>query len=143
MRSQRASDKQGSAATATSVLIVDDHQGFREGLRLYLGLQPEIRVVAEARNGEEAIRLAQAHRPDVILLDLDMPGAPGLETLRRIKADRPETKVIVVTMHSEEPYRDFALENGADAFVSKTAVMTHLIPAIRQVMGEGRKGGDA
>jgi DNA-binding NarL/FixJ family response regulator len=90
-------------------------------------------VVGEAEDGAEAIRLAQALQPDIVLLDLAMPRVNGLEALRRIKAERPETKVIIVTVHAEDAYRQEAEDSGADAFLLKKTLMTNLLPTIQRL----------
>ena len=95
--------------------------------------EPSLHVVGEAEDGAEAIRLAQALRPDLILLDLVMPQVNGLEALRWIKAARPETKIIMVTVHVEDAYRQAAEASGADAFLLKKTLVTILLPTIRRL----------
>jgi DNA-binding NarL/FixJ family response regulator len=118
-----------------SILIVDDHAQMRTLIRGIAAQEPALQVVGEAADGVEAIQLSQALRPDIVLLDLVMPGVNGLETLRRIKAERPETKVIIVTAHSEDAYRRAAEEGGADAFLVKKTLRTVLLPTIRRMGG--------
>jgi DNA-binding NarL/FixJ family response regulator len=84
----------------------------------------------EAEDGEDGLRLARELRPDVVLMDIAMPRLNGLEATRQIKAAQPETKVIVLTIHDEAPYRKAARESGADAFLAKKMVVAELIPAI-------------
>ncbi len=84
-------------------------------------------MVGEAGDGEEAVRLARDLRPDVVLMDIGMPGLDGLEATRRIKADRPEARVIILTVHGEEAYRRAAGESGADAFLPKKALIALLL----------------
>jgi DNA-binding NarL/FixJ family response regulator len=120
---------------ALTVLIADDDPGFRRLVKRVLEEEKaEARVIAEAGDGEEAIRLARALRPDVVLMDIAMPRLGGLEAVRRTKADLPETKIIVVTIHGEEAYRKAAEDSGADAFVLKKTLSTELVPAIRRVV---------
>jgi two-component system, NarL family, response regulator DesR len=97
--------------------------------------QPDLHVVGEAEDGAEAIRLTHTLLPDIVRLDLVMPGVNGLEALRRIKAARPDTKVIIVTVHSEDAYRRAAEDGGADAFLVKKTLMTVLLPTIRRMHG--------
>jgi DNA-binding NarL/FixJ family response regulator len=99
------------------VLIVDDQRPTREGLKLLLTLSPQVEVVGEAANGRESVELVAEHRPDVVLMDIQMPGMDGLEATRRIKSQWPEVAVIALTMYAE--YRTRALAAGADAFLVK------------------------
>jgi DNA-binding NarL/FixJ family response regulator len=118
-----------------TILIVDDHAPVRARIRGIAAQEPDFQVVGEAEDGAEAIRLTHELRPDIVLLDLAMPGANGFEILQRIKAARPETKVIIVTVHSEGAYRRATEENGADAFLVKKTLMTTLLPTIRGLDG--------
>ena len=114
----------------TTIVIVDDNAQVRALMREITAQEPDFQVVGEAEDGAEAIRLAQALRPDLILLDLVMPRINGLEALRRIKAARPETKVIIVTVHDEDAYRQAAEASGADAFLLKKTLVAVLLPTI-------------
>lgn len=118
-----------------TILIVDDDQGFREMVKRLLEREPGVSVVGEAGDGEEAVRLARELQPDVILMDIAMPRVDGLEATRRIKAERPEAKVIILTIHNEEAYRRAAAESGADVFLPKKTLMADLLPTIRRIMG--------
>ena len=118
-----------------TILIVDDNSEVRALIRRMSAQEPDLVVVGEAADGVEAIRLTHALRPDIVLLDLAMPHVNGLEALRRIKAERPATKVIIVTMHSEDAYRRAAEDSGADAFIVKKTLMTVLLPTIRRMHG--------
>lgn len=113
-----------------TTLIVDDDLAFRRAVRQLLERAPEVSVVGEATDGEEALQLAQTLQPDVVLMDITMPRMDGLEAARRIKAERPEVKVIVLTVHQEEVYRKMAYERGVDAFLTKKTVGTQLLPTI-------------
>jgi len=118
-----------------TILIVDDHAQMRALIRRIVAQEPGLRVVGEAEDGAEAIRLTHQLRPDLILLDLSMPRVNGLEALRRIKGERPETKVIIVTVHAEDAYRRAAEANGADAVVVKKTLMRVLVPTLRRLCG--------
>ena len=118
-----------------TILIVDDNAQFRTLLREIVAQEPNFHVVGEAEDGAEAIRLARELRPDIVLLDLALPRVNGLEALRQIKAERPETKVIIVTVHTEDAYRRAAEDGGADAFLLKKTLGTALLPTIQRLCG--------
>jgi len=120
------------------VLIVDDLGRVREGLRAVLALEEDVQVVGEATDGVEAVRLAEALRPDVVLMDVKMPGLDGIEATRRIKKACPEVKVIVLTMYGV--HHEQALGAGADAFLLKSSGPEQLMVAIRHVAGAGNDG---
>jgi len=113
------------------VLITDDHTLFRSGLRLLLSNEPDIAVVGEAGDGAEAIRLARTLRPDVVLMDITMPGMSGLDATRAIRQDLPEVRVLILTMHEDEGYLRESLRAGASGYVLKRAAATELPAAIR------------
>ena len=116
-----------------TILIVDDNAQVRALMRGITAQEPDYQVVGEAEDGVEGVRLAQELRPDIVLLDLTMPQVNGLEALRRIKVERPDTKVIIVTVHSEDAYRRAAEDGGADAFLLKKTLMTVLVPTLRRL----------
>jgi DNA-binding NarL/FixJ family response regulator len=117
----------------TTILIVDDNPRLRALIRRITTQKPALQVVGEAEDGAEAIRLVHLLQPDIVLMDLVMPRVSGLEALRRIKVEHPETKVIIITVHTEDAYRRTAEANGADAFLLKKTLMTTLLPTIRRV----------
>jgi DNA-binding NarL/FixJ family response regulator len=118
------------------VLIVDDDQRLRSGLRRLLEKEGNLSVVGEAGDGALAYELAQAGTIDVILMDLQMPRVNGLDATRMIKAEQPETKIIVLTQHQEDPYRRAALECGADAFLPKQTRLRDLLATIRELVDD-------
>jgi two-component system, NarL family, response regulator NreC len=120
---------------AVTVLIVDDNAQFRALLRDIVAEEPDLQVVGEAADGAEAMRLAQELRPDIMLLDLVMPRVNGLEVLRWIKAERPEIKVIIVTVHAEDAYRQAAEAGGTDAYLLKKTLGTDLLPTLQRLRG--------
>jgi NarL family two-component system response regulator LiaR len=119
------------AGSAVRVLVADDHAVVREGLRTFLRLQAGIEVVGEAGDGAEAV--AEAHRlgPDVVLMDLVMPGVDGIEAMRRIRDERPQTRVIVLTSFGDEDRLLPAVRAGAAGFLLKSAQPQEVVRAIR------------
>lgn len=118
-----------------TILIVDDNQRLRTLIRRLSTQEPDLQVVGEAEDGVEAIRLAHQLLPDIVLMDLVMPRVNGLEAMLQIKIEHPETKVIIMTVHTEDAYRRTAEANGADAFLLKKTLMTALLPTIRRIRG--------
>jgi two-component system invasion response regulator UvrY len=121
------------------VLIVDDHTIFRSGLRRLLSDETDMRVADEARNGAEMLaKLRQPQHFDVVLLDVNMEGRSGLDTLESVRADFPKLPVLVLSMYPEEQYAMTAIRAGANGYVSKDIDAPELIKAIRQVAAGGR-----
>ena len=116
------------------VLLADDHAVLRAGLRLLLTGQNEFEVVAEASTGSEALSFAEKLQPDLILLDLSMPGLGGIDVLPTIRKMVPSTKILILTMHDDPQYLRQALKYGASGYVLKKAADAELISAIRAVM---------
>jgi DNA-binding NarL/FixJ family response regulator len=114
------------------VILADDHLIVRQGLRLVLENE-HIEVLGEASDGLEAIRLIQELRPEIAVLDLDMPGLDGLAVLREAAKSCPQTRTVILTRHMEEPYAVEALRIGARGYVLKTQASTDLVAAIRHV----------
>ena len=115
------------------VMIVDDHPLFRQGLRRVLEVEPDIHIEAEAADGQEALVLARQHRPDVILMDINLPVLNGIQLTRRIKADMPDIAIIVVTAFDHEEQMLHAIRAGGSAYFPKDVMPTKLIDAIREV----------
>lgn len=115
------------------VLIVDDHELIRSGINRLLADADDITVVGEAENGEEGIKLARQLQPDVVLMDINMPGVGGVEATRKILATNPATRVIVVTVFDEEPFPSRMLQIGASGYITKGAGFDELLKAIYQV----------
>jgi two-component system, NarL family, response regulator DegU len=115
------------------VMIADDHSMVRQGLKQILELEDDIAVVAQAANGEEAVRLAREHKPDVILMDINMPGTNGLQAIKELKQDKHPYKVIVLTIHQDREYLFKTLQMGSEGYVLKDAEPSVLIEAIRNV----------
>jgi DNA-binding NarL/FixJ family response regulator len=121
------------AAGETTCLIVDDHEVVREGLRLSLSRAPHIRVVGEAADGNQAISLAERRRPDVVLMDVRMPGMDGLEATKILSDRLPEIAVLIFTAYSERALLTKGLESGAKGYVLKEAPHETLVRAIDRV----------
>ncbi|GAA0029854.1 hypothetical protein BROWWM01_39860 [Bradyrhizobium ottawaense] len=121
------------AATGISVLLVDDHPIVRQGYRRVLESQGDLHVVAEADNAADAYSAFKAHDPDVVLLDISMPGASGLEAIRNIRARSPRARILVFTMHNEAVLVKAAFSAGASGFVTKSSEPSAVVTAIRAV----------
>ena len=115
------------------IIIVDDHALFRAGLKALLHALPDMKVVAEADGGHEALRQVETHRPEVALVDLSMPGLNGMTTTTRIVRGFPETRVLVLSMHADDAYARQALRAGATGYLLKAARREELEQAIRTV----------
>lgn len=119
------------------VVLVDDHRMFREALRPLLAQTPGFEIVGEAGDGQQAIELCAQLAPDVVIMDVSMPGLNGLEATRRILADRPRTRVVVLSMHADRRFVAETLRAGAAAYVLKDAGFAELVRAL-QAVAEGR-----
>jgi len=119
--------------TPIRLLLADDHAVVRSGLRLLLEAQPDMAIVGEAENGADAIRRAGELAPDVVLMDIEMPGMNGIEATRRIKAQSPATAVLALTMYEDDQYFFEMLRAGAAGYVPKRAAPDELVSAIRAV----------
>src|SRR6187402_2496262 len=122
-----------SAADAT-ILLVDDHSVVREGYRSVLQKQPGLRVIAEAADGAEAYRLFKSEAPDLVIMDLSMPGIGGVEAVRRIRQWDKSARILVFTMHQSAAYAVQAIKAGARGFVTKSNPPEALLRAIAEVM---------
>ena len=119
----------------TRILLVDDHTVLRAGLKLLLDGQPDMLVAGEAGDGQTALTLAATLHPDVILLDLTMPGLGGLDALPALRKLAPDARILILTMHDDEGYLRQALKMGAVGYVLKKAAESELLSAIRAVVG--------
>lgn len=115
------------------VMLVDDHVVVRYGFRMLLEASPGFSVVSEAGSGEQANREFEEAAPDVVVLDLSMPGAGGLETLRRLRSHHPDVRVLVLSAHEEAAYARHALKAGAQGYLTKRTAPEELIAALRAV----------
>jgi two-component system response regulator NreC len=115
------------------VLITDDHGVLRAGLRVLLNREPDIRVVGEAADGRQALQLCATLEPDVVLMDVSMPGDDGIETTRKLKASFPDVHVLILTVHEDSSLLQEAIRAGASGYIVKRAAESELVDAIRAV----------
>ena len=120
------------------ILIADDHPLFREGLKHILAGCPDFTVADEASNGQEVFEKVWKNEYDMVLLDIAMPGTPGLEVLKRLKSEKPKLPVLVLSMYPEEQYAVRVIKAGASGYLTKQSASEELITAIRRISG-GRK----
>lgn len=118
---------------AVDLVLADDHGVLRGGLRALLNAEDDLKVIGEAASGDEALRLVPELQPDIVLLDLNMPGPGGIEVTRRLRELVPETRVLVLTVHEDEGLLREAIDSGASGYIIKRAVESELINAIRAV----------
>jgi len=116
-----------------TIVLADDHHVVRQGLRTLLESEPDFRVVGEAGDGLEAVQLVERLQPDVLVLDLMMPSLDGLEVTRQVSQRSPQTRVVILSMHSSEAYVLEALRHGAAGYVLKASSAADLIKAVREV----------
>jgi len=127
--------------TKIRILLADDHHIVRAGVRQLLESAKDLEVIAEAGDGEEAQALIQKHKPDVAVLDIQMPKASGIEVTRWVRAHLPEVGVLILTAYDDDPYVMAVLQAGANGYVLKTAQADDLIQAVRDV-NEGKSALD-
>ncbi len=118
---------------AIRVLLTDDHTLFRQGIRTVLGAQPDMEIVGEASTASEAVEQIRERRPDVVLMDIGMPGLSSFEAARRIGELRPATKVMFLTMYDDEDYLKECMQVGGSGYVLKDSPVPQLLKAIREV----------
>jgi two-component system invasion response regulator UvrY len=122
----------------TKVMLVDDHDLVRTGIKRLLEDHPNIEIVGEAVSGEEALQQVTEYDPDVVLMDINMPGIGGLEASRKLLQRKPQLKIIVVTMHDDDLFPQRFLKAGALGYVTKGAKVEEILHAIRAVMANKR-----
>jgi DNA-binding NarL/FixJ family response regulator len=121
-------------ATPTRILLADDHQLVRRGVRLILSAEPDLMVVAEAGNGAEALEAARTRHPDLAILDIAMPRMTGLQAARELSRTQPEVRILILTMYDNEQYFFEALAAGASGYVLKSVADRDLVEACRATM---------
>lgn len=119
------------------ILLIDDHTLFRQGIKTLIAAEPDMEVVGEAANGSDSVTKAAETRPDVVLMDIGMAGLSSFEATRQIKRNRPETKVLFLTMYDDEDYLVECMEVGAGGYVLKDSPAAQLLSAIRDVQRGG------
>ncbi|MBI3921335.1 MAG: response regulator transcription factor [Armatimonadetes bacterium] len=117
----------------TTLLLADDHEVVRQGMRRLLETERDLRVVAETGDGLEAVELVERHKPNVLIVDMMMPGLNGLEVTRQVQQSCPRTRVLILSMHANEAYVVEALRNGATGYALKDAASADLLKAVRSV----------
>ncbi|RZA05653.1 MAG: response regulator [Moraxellaceae bacterium] len=120
------------------VLVVDDHELVRTGICRMLADTPDVEVIGQAESGEMAIDMARREHPDVVLLDVNMPGIGGVETTRRLLQSVPSVRVLAVSGLAEEPYPSMLLKAGAKGYITKGAPLAEMVRAIKKVMQGGK-----
>jgi DNA-binding NarL/FixJ family response regulator len=115
------------------VILADDHTVVRAGLRAVLGAAKDVEVIGEAKNGREAVAMTERFKPDILIIDLDMPELDGMGALKELTSKNVESKVLVLTMHSEDEYLIPLMEAGASGYLVKSAADRELVDAIRAV----------
>lgn len=131
----RHAGDEGATTTTIRVVVADDHPVVRRGLRLILDAEPDLEVVADAGNVDDARRYVRGHHPNVLVLDLNMPGGSSLEAIPGLRAEFPETGIVVLTMEQETTYARQALAAGAIGYVLKQAPQVELVEAVRLAAG--------
>jgi two-component system, NarL family, response regulator NreC len=115
------------------VLLVDDHTLFRQGVRTLLTMEPDMEIAGEAGSASEAVSLAAQLRPDIVLMDIGMPGMSSFEATRQIRKQRPETRVVFLSMYDDEDYLAESVELGASGYILKECPADQLVNALREV----------
>jgi len=136
---RRGGNLNGASTRTVRLLLVDDRPVVRKGLRIWLALEPSLEVVGEASGGTEAISLTQALRPDVVLMDVEMPGMDGISATAALRSVAPQSAVVILTLHDDAPTRARAQEAGAVAFVAKHRMEETLLAEIRRVAMRHKK----
>lgn len=120
-----------------SIVIIDDHQLFREGVKRILAMEPEFDIVADGEDGSEALDLVKEHRPDVILMDINMPQMNGVEATRELIKAFPHVKVLILSIHDDESYVTHVLKTGASGYLLKEMDADALVEAVKVVASGG------
>lgn len=127
-----------TSVPAKRVLLVDDHTVVREGLAQLIGQCRDLRICAEAGDGAEALAQISRFQPDILVVDISLPGANGLDLIREVRARQPSLPILVLSMHREELYAERALRAGAQGYITKHEAAETVLNAIRQVLAGHR-----
>jgi DNA-binding NarL/FixJ family response regulator len=127
----------------TRVLIADDHKIVRDGLKRILAASADLEVAGEAASGDEALALVKANDYDIAMVDMSMPGLSGIALLKRLKAEKPKLKLLVLSMHGEHQYAARALKAGASGYLTKDSAADQLVGALRKIAAGGVHISDA
>lgn len=119
------------------ILLADDHEIVRDGLKRILAATGDLRVEGEAASGDEALALVRANDYDVAMLDMSMPGLSGIDLIKRLKAEKPALRLLVLSMHGEQQYAARALKAGASGYLTKDSASEQLVVAIRKISAGG------
>jgi len=120
-------------ADKIKLIIADDHHIFRKGILSIVSENADIEITGEAANGDDALRLIEENKPDIAILDIDMPGLSGLDVARKVKSQKLSTKIVILTIHKDKEYFDEALELDIKAYVLKESIANDLIDCIKRV----------
>src|SRR3712207_992777 len=139
MNSEPTEEVPASTPPRARLLIADDHDLVREGLRAVLGGEEDLEVVGEARDGHEALKMCRSLEPDLVLMDVRMPKSDGLEATRAIKEEMPKVSVVMVTMHENPDYLLEAIRAGAAGYILKDAEGERLVGAVRRTLNRSEE----
>ncbi len=123
------------------ILVVDDDAGFRNRVKDLLVSEPDMEIVGEAADGQEALLKARELKPDLVLMDVRMPGVNGLTATQQLKAELPGIQIIILTLHELQEYREAAMASGSAGYITKRSLYDELVPMIRAVLPP--RGGSA
>ena len=121
-----------------TIVLADDHKIVRQGVRTLLEFEPDLKVIGEASNGTEALALVESQRPDILVTDISMPPPTGIELAQKVRQLGFPTKVIILSMHADEPFVVSALTAGALGYVLKEAGVEYIVTAIREALANRR-----
>lgn len=121
-----------------SIVIADDHSILRQGLKALLDAEKDLKVIGEAANGVQALEICEKLHPNILVLDISMPGLGGLEVTKQLKEHSPQTRILILSMHADETYVMESLRNGADGYILKDETASVLINAVRDVFAGKR-----